>query len=130
MRRARRCSGQLVISCPDTEILPASTLNVPATALSSVDLPEPLVPSTMRNVPVGMVRDTFRSARTSFCVPPLNVFDIRSICSIGLGCFRQCASAESDSPREIGCHQRRKNKDGGNQLKIIRIEAPSQCNCH
>ena len=53
---ARRCSGQRVMSAPPRLIVPASTKNVPATALSSVDLPEPLVPMTTTNEPSSMVR--------------------------------------------------------------------------
>ena len=44
---ARRCSGQRVTSVPSRRIVPASTRNVPATAFSSVDLPEPFVPMTI-----------------------------------------------------------------------------------
>ena len=43
---ARRCSGHAVISAPSSLMLPASTGNPPATALSSVDFPEPDGPTT------------------------------------------------------------------------------------
>ncbi len=73
MSVARRCSGQRVTSVPSTIMLPASTRKVPATAFSSVDLPEPFVPMTMTNEPVSIVSVTPCSARTSFGVPGLNV---------------------------------------------------------
>ena len=69
MSVARRCSGQRVTSWPARRMLPRSTRNVPATAFSSVDLPEPFVPMTMTNEPGSMVRLTPCSARTSFGVP-------------------------------------------------------------
>ena len=45
----------------------------PATAFSSVDLPDPLVPMTTTNEPSSIESVTPRSARTSFGVPALNV---------------------------------------------------------
>ena len=48
---ARRCSGQRVMSTPSSVIRPVSSKKPPATAFSSVDLPEPFVPMTMTNEP-------------------------------------------------------------------------------
>jgi hypothetical protein len=73
MYRARRCSGQCVIVRPASDTVPVSTKNVPATALSSVDLPEPFMPMIVRNDPSSSVNDTSCSAHTSFGVPGLNV---------------------------------------------------------
>src|SRR6185437_15306325 len=52
---------------------PASTGKLPATALSKVDLPDPLVPITITQDPSSIVRSTPQSAVTSFDVPGLNV---------------------------------------------------------
>ena len=65
---ARRCSGQRVRSRPARRMAPRSTKKVPATAFSSVDLPEPFVPMTITNPCGWIVRLTSRRARTSFGV--------------------------------------------------------------
>ena len=74
MSDARRCSGQRRdVRARPAESSPRSTKNPPATALSSVDFPDPFVPMTMTNEPSSTVRSTPRSARTSFGVPALKV---------------------------------------------------------
>src|SRR6188768_2385185 len=85
MSLARRCSAQRVMLRPATKMRPASTKNVPATALSSVDFPEPLVPMMRRNEPVSSRSETLRSARTSFGVPGLNVLVMSEISSMSGG---------------------------------------------
>ena len=70
---ARRCSGQYVISRPARRIRPLSTGKLPATALSSVDFPEPFVPTTMTKDAGSIVRSMPCSDRTSFGVPAKNV---------------------------------------------------------
>ena len=84
MNFARRCSGQRVMSVPSSTMEPSSTMNEPASALSSVDLPEPLVPMTTTNVPSSSARFTPCSARTSLGVSGLNVLRIVLIASIAL----------------------------------------------
>ena len=69
IERLRTCSGCFVTSRPSSSILPAVGGNVPATALSSVDLPDPLEPMTVMNCPAGMSRSTPWSATTSLAVP-------------------------------------------------------------
>src|SRR5213080_370417 len=94
---------------------PRSTKKLPATALSSVDFPEPFVPITVTNEPSSICSDTPRSARTSFSVPAKNVF-CRS---------RSC----STPPPVLHCHrydQRAENEDRRHQLEVVRIQAPAQ----
>ena len=55
MSFARRCSGHFVIVWPASVIVPLSAMNEPATALRSVDLPDPLVPMMIRNEPGSQV---------------------------------------------------------------------------
>jgi hypothetical protein len=75
-RLARRCSGHAVTSTPSIRMVPASTGNVPAMALRSVDLPDPFVPTTMTNDPSSTERSMPWSARSSFAVAALNVLKI------------------------------------------------------
>src|SRR2546425_8655505 len=116
MSVARRCSGQRVTSLPARQIVPVSTRNVPATALRSVDLPEPLVPMTMTKDPSVIVRSTLCRARTSFGVPALNVFEIPRISSIGHSGF-----AFLQTLQEVGQDEGRKHENRSDQLQIIRI---------
>ena len=53
MSLARRCSGQAVMSSPASRICPWSSGKLPATALSSVDFPEPLPPRISTKAPSG-----------------------------------------------------------------------------
>src|SRR5262249_11326480 len=113
IRCARRCSGQRVTSRPASRIVPASTENAPATALRSVDFPEPLVPTTTRNEPSSSVRSTPRSARTSFGVPWLKVFATP----------RSSSTATSPQPpADLGERERREHEDRGDQLQVVRVE--------
>src|SRR5947207_15629514 len=80
-------------------MVPVSTMNVPATAFRRVDLPDPLVPMTMRNEPAGSERETSVSALTSFKVPGLKVFEMRWISSIG-----SCHLGEG-APARLTCLQ-------------------------
>src|SRR5436853_6537430 len=113
---ARRCSGQRVTSCPAIEMAPRSTKKLPATALSSVDFPEPFVPITVTKEPSSICRDTLRSARTSFSVPAKNVF---------------CSSRSCSMPPHLlhrGRHdQRAEHEDRRYELEVIRVQAPAQC---
>ena len=78
---ARRCSGQPLISRPARRMVPASMRKVPATALSVVLLPDPLVPITTTKLPGSIVRSKPRKARTSSGVPALNVLQTPHISS-------------------------------------------------
>src|SRR5205814_9143492 len=122
---ARRCSGQLVTSTPPTEIMPESRSNVPATALSRVDLPEPLVPITTTKEPFSTIRSTPRSARTSLGVPGLNTFLTSWISSMG-----EPRLSRLEDLQQTGENKRREHKHGGHQLQVIRIKAQTQGNCH
>src|SRR5512133_1645904 len=83
MNFARLCSGHLVTSLLAKWILPSSSRNVPATAFSSVDLPEPLVPTTITNEPSSSFRSTPCSERTSLMVPALKVLRMPRSSSMG-----------------------------------------------
>ena len=67
--RARSAAPCAVTSAPSIAIRPAVARAVPASALSSVDLPAPLLPITVTNWPCGIARSTPRSARVSSTVP-------------------------------------------------------------
>src|SRR3954468_11030332 len=112
---ARRCSGQRVTSCPAMEMAPRSTKKLPATALSSVDFPEPFVPMTVTNEPSSICSDTPRRARTSFGVPAKNVFCNSRSCSM--------PSLFLHRRRE---DQRTEDEDRRYQLEVVRIQAPAQ----
>src|ERR1700716_4303069 len=74
MSSARACSGHRVTSRPAHRMVPSSTRNVPATAFSRVDFPEPLVPMMITQEPAARSRFSPRRERTSFGVSALNVF--------------------------------------------------------
>src|SRR5947209_12634020 len=96
------------------EMVPRSTKKLPATALSSVDFPEPFVPITVTKEPSLICRDTPRKASTSFSVPAKNVF-----CN-----SRSC----STPPPVLHRHrhdQRAENKYRRHQFEIVRIQAPA-----
>src|SRR5258708_7383577 len=111
-------------------MLPASTMKVPATAFSSVDLPDPLVPITIRNELAGSLSDTSVSALTSFGVPGLNVFDMRSIASIGSRHLGERAATRLAGFQSV-CHvrqdQRGKDKHRSDEFEVVGAEPPAQC---
>src|SRR4051794_68075 len=114
-------------------MVPVSTMKVPATAFSSVDFPEPLVPMTMRNEPDGKVRETSVSALTSLGVPGLKVFEMRRISSMGsshLGQGAPAGAARLQPVGHVGQHQRGEYKNGGDEFEVVRAEAPAQGNGH
>src|SRR5437763_14740372 len=96
-------------------IAPPSTTKLPATALSSVDFPEPFVPITVTNEPSSICSDTPRRARTSFGVPAKNVF-----------CNSRSCSMPSHFLHRRRENQRAENKDRRDQLEVVRIQAPAQ----
>ena len=71
-KREQRLSGTV----PSIAIDPESTMNDPATALSSELLPLPLPPITIVQLPVGTVSVASTRARTSVSCPGLNVFEM------------------------------------------------------
>ena len=73
MNAARLCSGRFVTSEPSMMTLPESTKNVPAVALSIVDLPAPLPPMTVTKSPSFSVRLRPFSAVLALMVPGLKV---------------------------------------------------------
>src|SRR5581483_10371756 len=95
-------------------------------ALSSVVLPEPLVPTMMTNEPGSSVMLTLRSARTSFGVPAKNVLEMFSMLSISTG--RNWFALKF--AQEIRQHQSRENKSRSDQFQVVRIQAPTQGNGH
>src|SRR4051794_22856323 len=98
-------------------IAPPSTKKLPATALSSVDFPEPFVPMTMTNDPSSICSDTPRSARTSFGVPAKNVFCNSRSCSM---------PSHFHLLHQHRHHQRAEDEDRGDELEIVRIQSPPQ----
>src|SRR3954454_21057168 len=112
---ARRCSGQRVTSFSAMLIVPRYTYKLPATALSSVDFPEPFVPMTMTNEPSSMSSDTPRRERTSFGVPSKNVLRSSRTCSMSLHFLQRHRQ-----------HERAENEDRGHQFQVVRIESPAQ----
>src|SRR6185369_10138840 len=95
--------------------VPPSTKKLPATALSSVDFPEPFVPITVTNEPSSICRETLRSARTSFRVPAKNVFCRSRSCSM--------------PPHLLHGHrhdQRAEDEDRRHELEVVRVQAPAQ----
>src|SRR5205085_7300742 len=117
---ARLCSGHAVTSSPAIRMEPSSTSKLPATALRSVDFPEPLVPITMRNEPSSIDRLTPRSARTSFGVSAWNVLRMAPTSSM--------RPPPAHSREEIGKHERRKHKQRRQQFEVVRIQARTQRN--
>src|SRR5262245_48891322 len=101
-------------------MVPISTGNVPATALSRVDFPEPFVPMTITNEPGSRTRSMPRKARTSLAVPAWNVFAIWVSSSIS------SRSAIAHPRQGIRQDQRDEHKDGSHQLEIVRIQSCAQ----
>src|SRR6478672_5458984 len=107
-------------------MLPESTTNVPAMALSNVDLPEPFVPITITNDPSSIVRSTPCRDRTSFGVPALKVLARFLVSSIDW----YPGSLRAELREQVGQDQRQEYEHGSDQLKIVRIESPAQCDRH
>src|SRR3954453_17198211 len=99
-------------------MLPWSTKKVPATAFSSVDFPEPLVPMMMTQEPAVSSNVTPLRECTSFGVPGLKVLEIVRISSM---CTPHPALA--DEPRN---NQRDENEGGRDQFQIVGAESPAQ----
>src|SRR5947209_8255199 len=118
---ARRCSGQREMSWPAMDIAPRSSGNVPATALRSVDFPDPFVPMTVTKDPSSIVSETPLSARTSFGVPAKKVFSTSRNCSM----FSPLHSRQ-ELRQELRQHERAEDEERRHELQVVRIEAPSQ----
>ena len=123
MSFARRCSGQRVMFWPASMSLPASAMNVPATALSRVDLPEPFVPMMRRNEPRSSRSETSRNARTSLGVPGLNVLVMLVISSISDGGWLRIGGWLELAQQRRG-DQRHEHKRRGDELQIVGVQAP------
>src|SRR5262245_28290305 len=111
---------------------PASTGKLPATALSNVDFPDPLVPITITQEPSSMLRSTPQSACTSLDVPGLNV--LQTVLSSSMEHrLRLRSGYRLEGARlffELGQNprqdQRHENEHGGDQFEIVGIEPPAQ----
>ena len=79
IERLRTYSLCLVTFLSPSVIRPPVTANVPATALSRVDLPEPFEPMMLTNCPAGTSRSTPARATTSLTVPAKKT--LRTACS-------------------------------------------------
>ncbi len=78
-----RCQADLAVtSWPSMRIEPLSTIRSPLTALRKVDLPAPLLPMTVTNCPVGIVRSSPRSTGFSIGVPGLKVISSPWACNM------------------------------------------------
>src|SRR5207249_1112081 len=100
-------------------MVPSSTKKLPATALRSVDFPEPFVPMTIRNEPASRIRSTPWSARTSFGVSGLKVLRTPRTSS---------TRAPPQSLAEPGQHQGGEHEERGDELQIVRFEARAERN--
>ena len=121
---ARRCSGQPLSSRPASRMVPASMGNAPATALSVVLLPDPLVPITTTKLPGSIASSRPRRARTSSGVPGLKVFQTSHISSNAISSAPHGLCFEAVRKR-FGQHERRKHKDSRDELQIIGVETPA-----
>src|SRR3954462_10904879 len=117
MSLARRCSGQLVISSPATEISPESMRNEPATAFSKVELPEPLMPIITMNEPSSTLTLTDCSARSSFGVPGLNVLLTVRTSSMGGPRIKKIRALE-----QLRRDEGQKHKYSGDKSQVIGIQ--------
>src|SRR5215470_8254366 len=125
MNFARLDSCHLVMSEPSTLIDPESTKNDPATALRSVDFPEPLVPMMMTNEPSCTFSSTPRRARSSFAVPAWKVLLIPATSS--MGCLRRRFLPPGCYPlQQRGRNQRQEHEHRGRQFQVVRVEPHAQ----
>src|SRR5580765_6592823 len=108
------------MSCPASLIVPVSAMNVPATALSRVDLPEPFDPMMVRNEAASSHSDTPRSARTSFGVPGLNVLLMSEISSMSDG-GRFRGGGRFEFAQYRGSDQRDEHESGGDAFQVVRV---------
>src|SRR5579862_3319941 len=118
MSSARACSGQRVTSRPASRMLPSSTRNVPATAFSRVDLPEPLVPMMITQEPAASSRFTPRSERTSFGVSALKVFATPRISSM--------SAPQALLAQELWNDESAEDEHSRDQLQVVGAESPAQ----
>src|ERR1700730_12752184 len=102
MSAARACSGHRVTSLPARRMWPSSTKNVPATAFSRGDFPEPLVPMMITQEPAAKSKFMLRSERTSFTVPGLNVLEMDLTSSM--------RAPQAFPSQELRNHQREENE--------------------
>src|SRR5215467_15801096 len=129
MNFARRDSGHLVMSEPSTMTAPESTKNDPATALRSVDFPDPLVPMMMTNERSWTFSRTPRSARSSFAVPALKVLLIPATSS--MGCLRGRLLPQGSHPLQQRRHnQGQEHEHRGRQFQVVGVESHAQCDRH
>src|ERR1044071_5658208 len=98
------------MSLPAMVIAPRSTMKLPATALSSVDFPEPFVPITMTNDPSSIASDTPRSARTSLGVPSKKVFCTSRSCSM---------PSHFQLPHQRRQYQRAEHEDRCHEFQVV-----------
>src|SRR5579864_4337434 len=101
---------------------PASTVNVPATALSNVDLPEPFIPMTTTTDPFSICRSTPWSARTSLGVFGKKVLAMPAISST--------CHPLPDIRRQVGQYEGHQHKRSGDQLQVVWVQSPAQGDRH
>src|SRR5438445_976651 len=77
-KRVRACSSSAVRSVPSTTTAPAVGRSMPAITLSSVDLPEPLRPTSTTLSPRAIVTDTSRSTTRSASPSRYDLLTFRS----------------------------------------------------
>src|SRR6266850_3538745 len=77
-KRVRACSSSAVRSAPSTTTAPAVGPSMPAITLSSVDLPEPLRPTSTMISPRAIVTDTSRSTTRSASPSRYDLLTFRS----------------------------------------------------
>src|SRR5579862_5924198 len=121
MNAARACSRSAVMSRPPSRIRPLSSKNVPATAFSKVDFPDPLVPITMTNEPSSIARSTPCKAFTSLGVCAKKV--LVTCCSSSM---RSRLSAPLQPRQQSRQDQRYKHEQRRHQLEVVGIEPGAQ----
>jgi len=123
--------GGAAVLGPRSDILPASSIvppsgrKVPATALRSVLLPEPLVPMMPAKAAVFYVE--VDAAQRSHSVGSAREEGLSAANDPKHGGLKEFA-AQHAGP--AGQHQRREDEPGGHELEVVGIEAPAQRDRH
>ena len=120
-------SGRSVTSMPSRNTSPESTCNVPAVALSMVDLPAPLPPMTVTNSPSRSVRLRPFRAVFALTVPGLKVlcrsFSSSMLLHSFLGGVLGLGLAAGLFQIQIGQRQEDRHDQRGDQLQVVSVQA-------
>ncbi len=117
---ARLNSARPVTSTPPMVMVPESTGNTPAMALSMVDFPAPLPPMTVTKSPSSMVRFKPWRATFSLTVPGLKVF--QTFCSLSMGYLLLSSSLVEILLLPVGHGQEHRHNQGGDELEVVGVD--------